>query len=152
MDNLQERMRQEPFGQVVFPEETTRVFPVLHTTNIFHAFQKINHYQKQLICQLCDVKNEIASIRFKHGTANGTKPSRESNRLLFLMKHKEVLKSGLIAHKETYNQFNDLLLSEIQYYEKHKFFFAWGGWFKPNYDVDKLNPILRDLLRLTLKD
>jgi len=139
--------------RISWPSQTVRVFPILHNTNIFQAFRKIDNYQKHLLCQFCDIKNEIASIQSrKPGDMNSAHNQREKNRLLYLMKYKERVKTELLLHKDAYSQLDKLFMCEIQYTDTHRCMFAWGGWFKPQYDVEKLSPVIKDYLRITLRD
>lgn len=159
--------------QVLIPEEIIYLFPIIHHTNIFRMFKKMNSYRQNLIVQLCDIKNEIhyimyrwnaTTVHFGEGEEGGCREGnceealknpqhvREKKRLLYLMDLKEKIKNDLIRHKSTYNQMDDLFSKEMRYAETHRSCFGCSGWFKPEYDLERMNPAVRDYLKLLIMD
>ena len=65
---------------------------------------------------------------------------------------KEQTKKDLILCKNTYTQIDDLFNKEIRYAETHQSCFGCAGLFRPNYDFSKLNPVVRDYLKLVIPD
>ncbi len=149
---------------LVLPGPTVRLFPILHNMHLFRTIKKMDQFQAHLLVQFCDIKNEIAVIkdrwkttRQERGASSSLSSSqqqqqRERHRLLYLMKYKEHVKYELLSHQRAYSQVCALLHEEIQYANSHRFFFAFGGWFKPAYATDNLVPAVREFLQLTLRD
>ena len=54
--------------------------------------------------------------------------------------------------KNIYIQINELFKKEIRYAETHQSCFGCSGVFKPEYEVEKLHPIVRDYLKLVMPD
>jgi hypothetical protein len=149
----------ELFNALV-PEDVIRLFPLIYNTNIFRSIKKMEQYKKNLIIRFRDIKNEIHYILYKLNSAGkGTQSKtlsprqiREKNRILYLMGLKEQTKKDLILCKNTYTQIDDLFNKEIRYAETHQSCFGCAGLFRPNYDFSKLNPVVRDYLKLVIPD
>jgi hypothetical protein len=149
--------------QELIPEEAVQLFPLIYRTNIIHFIKKQVLYKKNLIIRFCDIKNEIHYILYKWSstgepldnitsiqTPKTPKQEREKNRVLYLMDLKEKTKKELMECKNTYIQLNDLFKSEIRYAETHQSCFGCSGFFKPEYDLKPLNPVIRDYLKLII--
>jgi len=145
------------------PEEIARLFPLLSNTNIFRFIHKMNQYKKNLIIRFRDIKNEIHYIMHRWNVNEGQIDSevvsektpqkiREHMRLLYLMDLKEKTKNELLNCNDIYNQIDELFNREIRYAETHQSCFWCGGLFKPDYDFNKLNPVVRDYLKLVIPD
>jgi hypothetical protein len=65
---------------------------------------------------------------------------------------KEKTKKELIQFKNIYIQIDELFKKEIHYAETHQSCFGCSILFKPDYDFNKLNPIVRDYLKLVTLD
>jgi vacuolar-type H+-ATPase subunit I/STV1 len=136
------------------PSEIIRMFPIIYNTNIFQFIKKIEQYKKNLVIRLRDIKNEISYIR--SSKQDGLEKSRSQriqkaeNRLKFLMDLKEKTKTDLILCKNTYYQMNDIFNQEIRYAETHQSCFGCAGWFRPDYDFNAFNHVVRDYLNLVL--
>lgn len=146
---------------VLVPEEVIRLLPLIYNTNIFRFIKKMEQYKTNLIVRFRDIKNEIHYILYKWNSSeddvrNGATPSprhiREKNRLLYLMDLKEKTKQDLILCKNTYAQMDELFNKEIRYAETHQSCFACASWVRPGYDFSKLNPVVRDYLKLVIPD
>lgn len=147
----------------IVPEEIARLFPLLSNTNIFRFIHKMDQYKKNLIIRFRDIKNEIHYIMHRWNVNEGQidddavsektpQRIREHNRLLYLMDLKEKTKTELLQCKDIYNQIDELFNREIRYAETHQSCFGCGGWFKPDYDFSKLNPVVREYLKLVIPD
>lgn len=145
------------------PDEISRLFPLLSNTNIFRFIHKMDQYKKNLIIRFRDIKNEIHYIMHRWNVNDGNIDSdavsektpqkiREHMRLLYLMDLKEKTKNELLNCDDIYNQIDELFNREIRYAETHQSCFGCGGLFKPDYDFSKLNPVVRDYLKLVIPD
>jgi hypothetical protein len=149
----------EAFNELV-PEDVIRLFPLIYNTNIFRFIKKMEQYKTNLIIRFRDIKNEIHYILYKlNSTGENVKTLtilprqiREKNRILHLMELKEQTKQDLILCKNTYTQIDELFNKEIRYAETHQSCFGCAGWFRPNYDFSKLNPVVQDYLKLVVPD
>jgi hypothetical protein len=149
----------EAFNELV-PEDVIRLFPLIYNTNIFRFIKKMEQYKTNLIIRFRDIKNEIHYILYKlNSTGENVKTLtilprqiREKNRILYLMELKEQTKQDLILCKNTYTQIDELFNKEIRYAETHQSCFGCAGWFRPNYDFSKLNPVVQDYLKLVVPD
>ena len=151
--------------QELIPEEAVQLFPLIYRTNIMQFIKKTELYRKNLIIRFRDIKNEIHYILFKWNSvgedidkidtnfqSKTPQQEREKNRILYLMSIKEKTKKELMQFKNIYIQINDLFKKEIRYAETHQSCFGCSSVFKPDYDVDKLHPIVRDYLKLVMPD
>ena len=149
----------EAFNELV-PEDVIRLFPLIYNTNIFRFIKKMEQYKTNLIIRFRDIKNEIHYILYKLNSAGEDvktltilpRQIREKNRILHLMELKEQTKQDLILCKNTYTQIDELFNKEIRYAETHQSCFGCAGWFRPNYDFSKLNPVVQDYLKLVVPD
>ena len=149
----------ETFNELV-PEDVIRLFPLIYNTNIFRFIKKMEQYKANLIIRFRDIKNEIHYILYKLNSAGEDVKTltilprriREKNRILHLMELKEQTKQDLILCKNTYTQIDELFNKEIRYAETHQSCFGCAGWFRPNYDFSKLNPVVQDYLKLVVPD
>lgn len=144
---------------VLVPDDIIRLLPLIYNTNIFRFIKRMEQYKKNLIIRFRDIKNEIHYILHKWNSSNieeseNTKKSpqyiREKTRLMYLMELKENTKNDLMLCKNTYTQINELFNKEIRYAETHQSCFGCAGWFRPDYDFSKLNPVVRDYLKLVV--
>jgi hypothetical protein len=149
----------------VISDEAVKLFPLIYRVNIMQFIKKTELYRKNLIIRFRDIKNEIHYILHKWNMvgeefdkidANYKSKSphqeREKNRVLYLMNLKEKTKLELMQCKYIYSQLDELFKKEIRYAKKHKSYFGCGGVFKPDYDVSKLNTVVRDYLKLILPE
>lgn len=145
------------------PDEIAQLFPLISNTNIFRFIHKMTQYKKNLIVRLRDIKNEIHYIMHRWNINDGKiddafasektpQRAREKTRLLYLMDLKEKTKSNILQCNDVYNQIDELFHREIRYAETHQSCFGCGGWFKPDYDFSKLNPVVREYLKLVIPD
>lgn len=158
-------MEMNEYIQELIPEEAVQLFPLIYRTNIMQFIKKTELYRKNLIIRFRDIKNEIHYILYKWNS-NGEaidnidtnyqsktpQQEREKNRILHLMNIKEKTKRELMQYKNIYIQIDDLFKQEIRYAETHQSCFGCSSAFKPNYDVTKLNPVVRDYLKLVMPD
>jgi len=149
----------------LIPDEAAKLFPLIYRANIMQFIHKTELYRKNLIIRFRDIKNEIHYILHKWNMigeefdkidANHKSKSphkeKERNRILYLMNLKEQTKNELIQCKYIYSQLDELFKKEIQYAKTHQSCFGCGGAFKPDYDVSKLNTVVRDYLKLILPE
>ena len=158
-------MEMNEYIQELIPEEAVQLFPLVYRTNIMQFIKKTELYRKNLIIRFRDIKNEIHYILYKWSSvgedidkidtkfqAKNPQQEREKNRILYLMNMKEKTKKELMQFKNIYIQINDLFKKEIRYAETHQSCFGCSGVFKPDYEVDKLHPVVRDYLKLVMPD
>ena len=158
-------MEMNEYIQELIPEEAVQLFPLIYRTNIMKFIKKTAIYRKNLIIQFRDIKNEIHYILYKWSSvgedidkidtkfqAKNPQQEREKNRILYLMNMKEETKKELMQFKNIYIQINDLFKKEIRYAETHQSCFGCSSVFKPEYEVDKLHPIVNDYLKLIILD
>lgn len=158
-------MEMNEYIQELIPEEAVQLFPLIYRTNIMKFIKKTELYRKNLIIRFRDIKNEIHYILYKWNSvgedidkidtkfqAKNPQQEREKNRILYLMNLKEKTKKELMQFKNIYIQINDLFKKEIRYAETHQSCFGCSGVFKPDYEVDKLHPIVHDYLKLVMLD
>jgi hypothetical protein len=158
-------MEMNEYIQELIPEETVQLFPLIYQTNIMQFIKKTELYKKNLIIRFRDIKNEIHYILYKWNsvgeqtdhinskhTSKTPQQEREKNRVLYLMDLKEKTKKELMQYKSIYIQMDELFKKEIRYAETHQSCFGCSLLFKPDYDFSKLNPIVRDYLRLVITD
>ena len=151
--------------QELIPEEAVQLFPLIYRTNIMQFIKKTELYRKNLIIRFRDIKNEIHYIMYKWNSvgedidnidtkfqAKTPQQEREKNRILYLMNMKEKTKRELMQFKNIYIQIDELFKKEIRYAETHQSCFGCSSVFKPDYEVDKLHPIVRDYLKLVTPD
>ena len=150
--------------QNLIPEEAVQLFPLIYRTNIIQFIRKIELYRRNLIIRLRDIKNEIHYILRKWNSSDELEKDRdinlsvppqkekEKNRILFLMRMKEDTKKELLQCKHIYSQINELFKNEIHYAETHQSCCGCSSIWKPTYDFSKLNPIVRDYLKLVIPD
>ena len=149
----------------VISDEAVKLFPLIYRVNIMQFIKKTELYRKNLIIRFRDIKNEIHYILHKWNMvgeefdkidANYKSKSphqeREKNRVLYLMNLKEKTKLELMQCKYIYSQLDELFKKEMRYAKKHNSYFGCGGVFKPDYDVSKLNTVVRDYLKLILPE
>ena len=135
--------------QIMVPEEVKHIFPIIYHTNIFRVINKMEVYRKNLISKFKDIKNEMRYIMHKWNTEeseDSMQRMKEKRRLVYLMELKEQTKDELIEYKNTYNQIDELFLREIKYAESHSFFTIRKT--HPKYDMNTLNPAIRDYLKI----
>ena len=144
---------------VLVPDDVIRLLPLIYNTNIFRFIKRMEQYKKNLIIRFRDIKNEIHYILHKWNSSNAEESEnakkspryiREKTRLVYLMELKENTKNDLMLCKNTYTQINELFNKEIRYAETHQSCFGCAGWFRPDYDFSKLNPVVRDYLKLVV--
>ena len=153
-------MEMNEYIQEFIPTEVVQLFPLIYSTNIIKFIRQIELYRKNLIIRFRDIKNEIHYILYKLNSAGEDVKTltilprriREKNRILHLMELKEQTKQDLILCKNTYTQIDELFNKEIRYAETHQSCFGCAGWFRPNYDFSKLNPVVQDYLKLVIPD
>jgi hypothetical protein len=158
-------MEMNEYIQELIPEEAVKLFPLLYRTNIIKFIRQIEQYRTNLIIQFRDIKNEIHYIIYKWNLigehieridskyqAKTPQQEREKNRVLFLMDLKEKTKKELMQYNSIYIQINDLFKKEIRYAETHQSCFGCTRVLKPDYDFSKLNPIVRDYLKLVVPE
>ena len=151
--------------QELIPYEAVALFPIIYRTNIMQFIKKIKLYRKNLIIRFRDIKNEIHYILYKWNSigekvdkldskykSKTPQQEREKNRILYLMDLKEKTKKELMQFKNIYIQIDELFKKEIHYAETHQSCFGCSILFKPDYDFNKLNPIVRDYLKLVTLD
>jgi hypothetical protein len=146
--------------QNLIPEEAVQLFPLIYRTNIIQFIRKTELYRKNLIIRFRDIKNEIHYILHKWNSSdemdakesNLPQKQREKNRIIHLMDIKEKTKAELMQCKYIYNQIDELFKNEIRYAETHQSCMGCSGVWKPSYDFSKLNPIVRDYLKLVTPD
>lgn len=158
-------MEMNEYIQELIPEEAVQLFPLIYRTNIMQFIKKTELYRKNLIIRFRDIKNEIHYILYRWNS-NGEavdnidtnyqsktpQQEREKNRILYLMNIKEKTKKELMQYKNIYIQIDELFKQEIRYAETHQSCFGCSSAFKPNYDVSKFNPVVRDYLKLVTPD
>ena len=147
---------------VLVPEDIIRLLPLIYNTNLFRFVKKMRQYKTNLIIRFRDIKNEIYYILHKWKTEEDpvkppvkfVSPRRERGRkrLLYLMELKEKTKADLLLCRSTYTQIDELFNKEIRYAETHQSCLGCAGWFRPDYDFSKLNPVVRDYLKLVVPD
>jgi len=158
-------MEMNEYIQELIPEEAVQLFPLIYRTNIMQFIKKTELYRKNLIIRFRDIKNEIHYILYRWNSvgddidkidkklqAKTPQQEREKNRILYLMNLKEKTKKELMQFKNIYIQINELFKKEIRYAETHQSCFGCSIVFKPDYEVDKLHPIVRDYLKLVMLD
>ena len=155
-------MELNEYIQELIPEEAVQLFPLIYRTNIIQFIKKQVLFKKNLIIRFHDIKNEIHYILYKWNstgedlnsieTPKTPKQERERNRILYLMDLKEKTKKELMDCKNTYMQLNELFKTEIRYAETHQSCFGCSGFFKPEYEVKHLNPVIRDYLILVMPE
>lgn len=154
---------------VLIPAEIIRMLPLVYNTNIFRFIKKMEQYKKNLIIRLRDIKNEIHYIQYRQSVhdddaaeeyvvhdkrryQHASKKTKEDNRLIYLMNMKEKTKRDLLLCNNTYSQMDELFNREIRHAETHQSCLGCTGWFRPNYDFSKLNPVVQDYLKLAIPD
>ena len=158
-------MELNEYIQELIPKEAAQLFPLICRTNILQFIKKIELYRKNLIIRFRDIKNEIHYILYKWNLVGENadridakyklktpQQEREKNRVLYLMDLKETTKKELMQCKTIYNQIDELFKNEICYAETNQSCFGCSRVFKPDYDFSKLNPIVRDYLKLVTPD
>lgn len=158
-------MEMNEYIQELIPEEAVQLFPLIYQTNIVQLIKKNELYRKKLIIRFRDIKNEIHYILYKWNSvgeefnqidtkfqSKNPQQEREKNRILYLMNLKEKTKKELMQFKDIYIQFNELFKTEIRYAETHQSCFGCSSVFKPDYEYSKLNPVVRDYLKLVVPD
>jgi hypothetical protein len=158
-------MEMNEYIQELIPEEAVQLFPLIYKTNIMQFIKKTEIYKKNLIIKFRDIKNEIHYIIYKWNLtgepidkidskcqSNTPQREREKNRVLYLMDMKEKTKKELMQCKYIYIQLDELFKKEIRYAETNQSCFGCSVVFKPNYDLSKLNPVVRDYLKLVMPD
>ena len=151
--------------QELIPEEAVQMFPLIYRTNIIQFIKKQVLCKKNLIIRFRDIKNEIHYILYKWSLTGESldnitsiqnpktpKQEREKNRILYLMDLKEKTKKELMDCKNTFIQLDELFKTEIRYAETHQSCFGCSGFFKPEYDVKRMNPAIRDYLILVMPE
>jgi hypothetical protein len=148
--------------QEFIPSEVIQLFPLIYRTNIIKFMRQIDTYRKNLIIRFRDIKNEIHYILYKwnsvgermdsNAQTKNPQQEREKNRVIFLMDLKEKTKKELMQYNTIYIQINDLFKKEIRYAETHHGCFGFPRFFKPDYDFNNLNPIVRDYLKLVIPE
>jgi len=158
-------MEMNEYIQELIPEEAVKLFPLTYRTNIIQFIRKTELYKKNLIIRFRDIKNEIHYILYKWNLdgeevnnidtsyqSKTPQQEREKNRILYLMNLKEKTKTELMSYKTIYIQLNDLFKKEIRYAETHQSCLGCSSVFKPDYDFSKLNPVVREYVRLMTPD
>jgi hypothetical protein len=158
-------MEMNEYIQELIPEETVKLFPLIYQTNIIQFIKKTELYKKNLIIRFRDIKNEIHYILYKWNSSGEQldhidakqhsktpEQEREKNRVLYLMNLKEKTKRELMQYKAIYTQIDELFKKEIRYAETHQSCFGCARLFKPDYEVENLNPVVRDYLKLVIHD
>ena len=169
----QQKMREIEFAMTemnefikeLIPEETVKLFPLIYRTNIVQFIKKTELYRKNLIIRFRDIKNEIHYILYKWNCSGdridqinavyqckNPQQEREKNRVLYLMDLKEKTKKELLQCKYIYIQIDELFKKEIRYAETHQSCFGCSSAFKPDCDFTKLNPVVRDYLKLIMPE
>lgn len=145
----------------VVPSEVSNMYPVLSYTNIFDLIKKIVLYRKNLVIKLRDIKNEIRYIIYKwsmNGSTNfvvsadesklTNRELKEKKRYLFLLAAKEDTRKEILLMRNTYMQFNNLLIEEIKYAKSHKLFYTLSTFVYKKPTPEVTVPVLKDYLRL----
>ena len=158
-------MEMNEYIQELIPEEAFLLFPLIYKTNIIQFIKKTELYKKNLIIKFRDIKNEIHYIIYKWNLvgepvekidakyqSNTPQREREKNRVLYLMDLKEKTKKELMQCKHIYIQLDELFKKEIKYAETNHSCFGCSRVFKPDYNLSKLNPVVRDYLKLIMPD
>jgi hypothetical protein len=158
-------MEMNEYIQELIPEEAVKLFPLTYRTNIMQFIRKTEQYKRNLIIRFRDIKNEIQYILYKWNLegeevdnidtsyqSKTPQQEREKNRILYLMSLKEKTKNELMGYKMIYIQLDDLFKKEIRYAETHQSCLGCSSVFKPDYDFSKLNPIVREYVRLMVPE
>lgn len=158
-------MEMNEYIQDLIPEEAVKLFPLTYRTNIMQFIRKTEQYKRNLIIRFRDIKNEIQYILYKWNLegeevdnidtsyqSKTPQQEREKNRILYLMSLKEKTKNELMGYKMIYIQLDDLFKKEIRYAETHQSCLGCSSVFKPDYDFSKLNPIVREYVRLMVPE
>jgi hypothetical protein len=149
-------------NHINIPSYVIDMFPLIYHTNIFAFLKKIELYKKNLIIKFKNIKNEINHILNKwthHDNIDNinnidesklsSRILKEKKRLAYLIELKDKTKKELLDYNSIFVQLNDLFIKEIKYAHANKYWYIFSRIFnKPDYQIDKLNPVLRDYILL----
>jgi hypothetical protein len=152
-------------AHILIPDEIKMLFPIICNINIFSFIKKIEVYKKNLIIKFKDVKNEIRYILRKwqkDGQKNEQKNNhidklKEKNRLMFLYKVKDKLKTEIMDYRNTYGCIDEIFTKEIKMAESNKMSFyrcILCNFCKPNVKPNYLgnNPVVDKYFRFIFVD
>lgn len=155
------------WNPLFIPNEIRRFFPIISNINIFSFIKRIEVHKQNLIAKLKDVKNEIRSILFyiekRLGSIHGgstldlsnhlidVKYIRMKYRLQFLLDVKNRIKTDLMHNKNAYGHIDELFTKEIWKAQTRGiwYLFDWGCFYYESPNLESLNPVVHDYLKLT---